>query len=145
WVDQNLGKLSKEKIEELKRENRVFVTKTGKLRRKQFLDEMPGEVMGTVITGIDRINSQAEERTGYDTQKPEELLHRIIHSFCPNGGTVADFFLGSGTTCVVAQKLERRWIGVDFNPQAIEIASDRIRNISAQKERAIGIPISNFT
>lgn len=72
------------------------------------------------------------ERVGYSTQKPKELLYKIIDSSCPANGIVADFFCGSGTTCVVAKELNRSFIGCDLNPKAIEITKnrlDKIRNI----------------
>jgi DNA modification methylase len=85
------------------------------------------------------------EKTGYSTQKSEALLREIIAASTPEEAIVADFFLGSGTACVVSQKLGRRWIGVDQNPQAIEVAADRIRRISRQKDKAVGIEIPDFT
>ena len=85
-----------------------------------------------------------DEKLGYPTQKPEMLLERIFKAATGEGDTVADFFSGSGTTIAVAQKLGRRWIGVDQNPDAIEIAADRIEQISKQKEKPIGVKISDF-
>jgi len=85
------------------------------------------------------------EHTKYDNQKPERLLERIIAAASKAGEVVSDFYTGSGTTCVVTQKLGRRWIGVDYNPQAIEVAADRIRRISKQQNKAIGIEIPDFT
>jgi len=73
------------------------------------------------------------EYTGYPTQKPEALLERIIKLTTTTDDVVADFFSGSGTTISVAQKLGRRWIGVDQNPQAIEIATKRLDQITKEK------------
>jgi len=69
----------------------------------------------------------AKERTGYPTQKPEKLLERIIKASSSEGDVVADFFCGSGTTLVVAQRLNRRWIGVDISPAAIKLAEERLK------------------
>ncbi len=75
---------------------------------------------------IPYINSQAKERVGYPSQKPELLLERIIASSTRPGETVADFFCGSGTTGVVAQKLGRRWILVDKSRDAVEVSRFRL-------------------
>jgi len=69
----------------------------------------------------------SKERVGYPTQKPEELLSKIISALTVPGALVADFFVGSGTTCAVAQKLGRRWIGIDQSPHAVEVFADRMR------------------
>ncbi len=126
WVDQNLGKLKKETIDQLWKEGRIFKTKTGNLRRKQYFDEMQGEVIGSVITHIERINSQSNERVGYDTQKPEELVKILMDMFSKEGDIVADFFMGGGTTPSVAQRLGRRWIASDISRIAVEVTKGRI-------------------
>ena len=72
------------------------------------------------------------ERTGYDTQKPEKLLERIIQSSCPENGLVADFFGGSGTTAAVAEKLGRRWITTDLGKPACMIMRKRLIDQDAQ-------------
>lgn len=69
------------------------------------------------------------ERIGYPTQKPEKLLERIIRASSDKGDIVADFFIGSGTTCAVAEKLERRWIGVDCGKLAIYTTQKRMLNL----------------
>ncbi len=69
------------------------------------------------------------ERVGYPTQKPEALLERIILASSNPGDTVADFFCGSGTALVVAQRLGRRWIGCDLAPEAIEITLRRLSRL----------------
>ena len=81
---------------------------------------------------IPALNPMAAERTGYPTQKPVELLERLIRALVPPGrpgtdaGAVGDFFCGSGTTLVAAQRLGRRWIGCDTNPAAVELARKRV-------------------
>ena len=69
------------------------------------------------------------EYVSYPTQKPKALLVRIIESSSNEGDIVADFFCGSGTTIVVAEKLKRRWIGCDSNPDAIRTTLKRLRDI----------------
>ena len=73
------------------------------------------------------------ERVGYPTQKPEEILDRIIRSCSVPGDLVLDGFLGSGTTAAVAQKLGRRWIGCDINKGAIQTASKRLQSVIAEQ------------
>jgi len=72
------------------------------------------------------LNSQASERIGYPTQKPEALLERIIKASSNEGDIVADFFMGGGTTCAVAQKLNRRVVGCDISRVASSVALNRI-------------------
>ena len=116
WVDQRLG-VTGEKLEQLRKENRTFQTKSGGERRKQYLDEMTGKPVQSVWA-IPVINSQSKERTGYPTQKPLTLLERIIKASSNKGDTVLDPFCGCATTCVAAEKLGRKWIGIDWNKQA---------------------------
>jgi len=74
---------------------------------------------------INALNSN--EQVGYDTQKPKALIERIIKASSNEGDLVADFYLGSGTTCEVALELCRNFIGCDINPRAIEITKERIK------------------
>ncbi len=76
---------------------------------------------------IPALNNMASERVGYPTQKPLELLERIVRSSCPEGGLVADFFCGSGTTGVAAKNLGRRYLLCDASADAVEIAKQRLR------------------
>jgi site-specific DNA-methyltransferase (adenine-specific) len=70
----------------------------------------------------------------YPTQKPEELLEQIIKASSNEGDIVVDFFCGSGTTCAVAEKLNRKWIGVDCNPEAVKIANRRLEKLVELKK-----------
>lgn len=81
----------------------------------------------TDVWDIPNINNMANERVGYDTQKPKSLLERIIKASSNEGDLVCDFYLGSGTTCEVALELGRNFIGCDINPRAIEMAKNRVR------------------
>jgi len=67
------------------------------------------------------------ERIGYPTQKPEALMERIIKSSSNENDTVLDPFLGGGTTVVVADKLNRNWIGIDQSVQAVKVSQDRLK------------------
>ena len=77
---------------------------------------------------IPTINNMAKERLGYPTQKPEQLLERIVRSSCPAGGLVIDPFCGCGTSVAVAQRLGRRWIGIDITPLAINLIRYRFQH-----------------
>jgi len=79
-----------------------------------------------VWTDINILNSQSKERTGYPTQKPLALLHRIIKASSNEGDVVFDPFCGCATTCVAAQQLGRKWIGIDIEKQAVQILIDRL-------------------
>lgn len=88
---------------------------------------------GKIMDDVWRINilgqNDKTERVGYSTQKPKELLYKIIDSSCPANGIVADFFCGSGTTCVVAKELGRQYIGCDINEKAVKITVDRLKEV----------------
>jgi hypothetical protein len=93
---------------------------------KQYLDDMPGVPAQDVWTDIHPISAQAAERLGYPTQKPEALLERIILASTNEGDTVLDPFCGCGTTIAAAQKLGRRWIGIDITHLAISLIKHRL-------------------
>ncbi len=95
---------------------------------KRYLNEMEGGVMGTVWTDISPINSRAQERLGYPTQKPVALLERIINASSNPGDVVLDPFCGCGTTVHAAEKLKRQWIGIDVTHLAIGLIEKRLRD-----------------
>ena len=115
----------------MKIEGRVFETKTGKLRRKQYLDEMDGSQIDSVWN-IPIINSQSLERLNYPTQKTEKLISRFVKVFTNENDLVADFFSGSGTTASVSEELNRKWICSDLGKFAIH--TTRKRMIGKQRE-----------
>ena len=78
---------------------------------------------------INTLPQAHKERVNYDTQKPKELLERIIKASSNEGDVVADFFCGSGTSLVVAKELGRQYIGCDINPRAVEITEQRLKNV----------------
>jgi len=82
---------------------------------------------------IPLVNKAAKERTTYPTQKPEELMYKIILASSNNNDIVLDSFIGSGTTAAVAQKLGRRWIGCDINKGAIQTTSKRLQSIITEQ------------
>ena len=74
------------------------------------------------------VNASAKERTGYPTQKPLKLLDRIINASCPKDGVVLDPFCGCATTCVSAEHLGRKWIGIDISEASANIVVDRLKD-----------------
>ena len=113
-------------MERLEKEGRIYYTSNGTPRYKQYLDEMEGVPAQDLWVDIYAVNSQAEERVDYSTQKPEALLERIIKASSNEGMLVADFFGGSGVTAAVAHKLGRRFIHNDVNINSIQTARDRL-------------------
>lgn len=118
YTDQAIGTRSEESLVEMAKDNRIFITSTGKRRVKYYLSEAKGIAMDDSWNDISEVNSMAKENVGYATQKPEALLERIIKSSSNEGDLVCDFFGGSGTTAAVAEKLGRRWITCDIGKPA---------------------------
>ena len=112
--------------------DRLYYTKNGTARYKQYLDEMPGVPAQDLWTDIYAVNSQAEERLDYSTQKPEALLERIIGASSNPEMLVADFFGGSGVTAAVSSKLGRRFIHCDVGINSVQTTRDRLRGIGAE-------------
>ena len=106
----------------------VYAAKSGMPRLKHYLDEMPGVSLSDFWDDIPPINSQAQERLGYPTQKPEALLERIIKASSNEGDVVLDPFCGCGTAVAAAQTLKRRWIGIDITHLAIGLIKQRLHD-----------------
>ncbi len=118
---------SEEKMKQLIDQGRVVQTKPGSVPAyKRYLNEMKGVSLQDVWTDISPIGAQAQERLGYPTQKPEALLQRILRTSSNEGDVVLDPFCGCGTTVQVAQKLNRRWIGIDVTHLAIGLIKTRL-------------------
>lgn len=96
-------------------------------RYKRYLDEQRGKPLSDVWDDISPLNSQAKERLGYPTQKPVALLERIIRASSNPGDIVLDPFCGCGTAVVAAEKLGRRWIGIDITHLAVSLMKARFR------------------
>jgi adenine-specific DNA-methyltransferase len=130
--DCDLGDYSEESIRSFEQKGRIYITSSGKKRLIRYLDEEKGESLGDIWIDIPEVNSMAEERTGYDTQKPEALIERMINASSSTDDIVADFFCGSGTTGAVAEKLGRRWIMCDLGRFGIH--TTRKRMIETQRQ-----------
>jgi DNA modification methylase len=135
-----------EKMQALHDAGRLVYTKSGMPRYKRYLDEMPGTAVTTVWTDIPPLNSQAAERLGYPTQKPEALLERIIATSSNPGDVVLDPFCGCGTAVSASQNLDRRWVGIDITHLAVTLIKSRLLDafkLEAGKDyKVIGEPVS---
>ena len=129
---RSLWRMPLETMERLDREGRIHITKTGGVRSKVYLDELPGMPAQALWTDVNPINSQANEKVDYATQKPESLIERIINASSNSGMLVADFFGGSGVTAAVAHKLGRRFIHCDIGINSIQTARDRLKTDGAE-------------
>jgi len=116
----------RETLDEWWDQNLVYKSKNGRYSKKQYLDDVPGVVVSDLWLDIAPIQGSSPEYTGFVTQKPESLLQRIIECATETGDLVADFFAGTGTTAVAAEKSGRRWLISDSSEAAIEVARDRL-------------------
>ncbi len=105
---------------------RYRIREVGGKRYRYYLDQ--GRVCHDVWEDIGSLNAVARERLGYPTQKPEALLERIISASSNEGDLVLDPFCGCGTTVVVAERLKRRWIGIDITHLAVNLMKYRLRD-----------------
>lgn len=113
-------------IDQLLSSDKIHWTRNGTPRLKRYLDESQGLPLQALWDDIFPVNSQAAQRVGYSTQKPEALLERILKASSNEGSLVADFFGGSGTTAAVAERLGRRWITSDLGKPACMIMRKRL-------------------
>ena len=134
-----------ETMKRLDQEGKIFYTKNGVPRLKRYLDEAKGLICQSMWAdkAVQYVVSWGQENTGYETQKSESLLSRIIGASSKPGDLVADFFCGSGTTLAVAEKLGRKWIGCDLGRFAVHTSRKRL--IGVQRElKSDGKPYRSF-
>mgnify|MGYP002777847178 CR=1 FL=1 len=126
----NGWKVSLEVMKKLDQEKRLFfpAKEDARLRKKIYLDESPGVPATDVWSDLPPIHASAAERLGYPTQKPVALLERILNASSNPGDVVLDPFCGCGTTVHAAQKLGRRWVGIDVTHLAIGLIEKRLRD-----------------
>jgi len=133
---------TKENMERLEAEGRIFYTKNGYPRLKQYLDDMAGMPAQSIWTDILNIRSWHAEDLGYETQKPLALLERIILANSNEGDIVLDPFCGCGTALVAAHKLNRKWIGIDITHLAIAVMKRRLQDqFPGIQFKVIGEPV----
>ncbi len=135
---------SKERMQELYEQGRIIQTKPGNVPGyKRYLDEMPGVELQDLWTDIQPLQSQSSERLGYPTQKPVELLERIVEASSNPGDVVLDPFCGCGTAIAAAQKLGRKWLGIDITHLSIALQKYRLQDMFPDAEfQVIGEPTS---
>ena len=137
-----------ERMQKYDREDRLHYPAKpgGQLRLKMYLDETPGVKLQNLWLDIPPINSQAQERLGYPTQKPEALLDRILKVSSNEGDTVLDPFCGCGTAVASAQRLNRFWIGIDITYLAISLIKHRMHDAFGDTikgtYKVVGEPVS---
>jgi DNA modification methylase len=120
-------KFTVDKLDELDKEGRIYWPPGGTMPQyKRYREELKGKAVPDIWDDIDRINPVGAERLGYPTQKPEALLERIVAASSDKGGLVLDPFCGCGTAISVAQKLSRRWIGIDITHLAVGLIKQRL-------------------
>ena len=134
---------TQERMMEAWKEGRVVIAEGGVARYKRYLDEMSGTSIKDLWCDIEHLHGSSREYLGYQTQKPEALLERIIRAGSNEGNVVLDPFCGCGTAVAVAERLKRRWIGIDVTYLAIDLIRKRLQD-SFKNELApyeeIGIP-----
>lgn len=115
---------SKANLVEYALQGKLVHRETGMPRLMQFADEMPGVELQDVWTDIPP--ATGKEALPYPTQKPRDLLKRIIESSSNPGDVVLDPFCGCGTTVDAAEELDRKWIGIDITNKALDVIQDRL-------------------
>ena len=121
------------RMRQLDAEVRLYFPKktNGRIRLKQYLDEMPGVPLGNIWDDISPVPSQSQERLAYPTQKPLALLERIIASSSNEGDVVLDPFCGCGTAVIAAHNLNRQWLGIDLTHLAVALLKNRLNTTFA--------------
>ena len=119
---------TKERMQEAHDNGIIHYSSTGLASQKRYLDEMQGNPVDTIWEDIKPIQAHAQERLGYPTQKPEALLERIISASSNEGDVVLDPFCGCGTAVAAAERLNRRWIGIDITHLAITLIRHRLQD-----------------
>ena len=123
-------RFSEEKMQSLQQEGRIIQTKPGSVPRfKRYLDEGSGVPIGSLWDDVKPIQSHDIERLGYPTQKPVNLLERIVGISSQENDVVLDAFCGCGTAIVAAQQMNRQWIGIDVSPTSCRVMAKRLRDV----------------
>ena len=118
---------SKENMRKLDDEGRIVYSRTGVPRYKIYLDESRGRSLQDIWDDVAPIHQLPKERLGYPTQKPAALLERIVQASSNEGDVVLDPFCGCGTAVAAAEKLKRRWTGIDVTHLAVALMKNRLK------------------
>ncbi|WRC57187.1 site-specific DNA-methyltransferase [Helicobacter pylori] len=124
-------RMVKEKLAELDNDERLYFPKdkSQRIQEKKFLDEYEGQPIDALWIDIFVINSQSNEAVDFVGQKPEDLIQRILEISTQENDLVLDFFAGSGTTCAVAHKMKRRYIGIEQMDYIETITKERLKKV----------------
>lgn len=114
-------------------EDLIYISKNQRYSKKQYLADMPGVPVSDLWMDISPLQGSSIEYRGFLTQKPLALLERIIESTSSPGDIVADFFIGSGTTAVAAERMGRKWLACDTSDVAINLCSQRLEEETPEK------------
>lgn len=136
---------TKERMMQALKKGKVVISEKGGIaREKRYLDEMQGRPVTDIWDDIEHLHGSHRESLGYPTQKPEALLERIIKASSIEGDVVLDPFCGCGTAIAVAQRLNRRWIGIDITHLAVALMKHRLHDMFGGKiqYKVIGEPVS---
>ena len=125
----------RETLDKWQAEGIIYRSKNGRYSKKQYLSDIPGVVVSDLWMDIPPIQGASKEFTGFVTQKPVALVERIIEAATEPGDIVADFFAGSGTTAIAAERTRRRWIICDSSEVAIDLAESRLAKSEAKHQR----------
>lgn len=125
WKKDETGRLYRDDVNPTKGGTRVI-----------YLDELEGDIVDSVWDDVNPVNPMGSEKVDYPTQKPEALLERILSASSNEGDLVADFFCGSGTTAVVAEKLNRKWITTDLGRFSVHTARKRLIGVQRELQTA---------
>ncbi len=121
--------MSKERLEEEFQKGNVVITNNGGLERRKYEADYLGAPAGGIWTDIPNLTGKDAERAGYPTQKPLALYERVLRASSNKGDMVLDPFAGCATTLVAAEKLQRRWVGIDIWEGAHELVLQRMKNV----------------
>lgn len=118
-------RVSKERLEEEYQRGQVVIYDDGRLERRRYYDPEQGVRVGNLWFDIQP--PTGDELTDYPTQKPLALLHRIIQASSETGDMIFDPFCGCATAMVAADRIGRKWVGIDISSKAAELVVDRIK------------------
>ena len=133
WIEENLTpgytatKGVHARLDALSSAGLIDWTQGGYPRLKRYLAASKGEAVSDFISDIQNVNNRSKEHIGYPTQKPLTLLERIIKTSSNEGDMVLDPFCGCATACVAANRLNRKWVGIDISPKAVELVNMRLQ------------------
>ncbi|KKS33979.1 MAG: methylase N-4/N-6 domain protein [Parcubacteria group bacterium GW2011_GWC2_42_12] len=121
---------SKKKLEEMYKNNLLYKTKSGSFRKKMHLNDIEGKLVSDMWFDeeVKPLQGASGESLGFPTQKPEALLQRIVKASSKEGDLILDPFCGCGTTVAAAEKLRRRWVGIDITALAINLIKHRLKD-----------------